>query len=103
MGRAKGGGAPLHKNFSPLNCPKCPPKLALSLQQFQDGGFFDWRSTENEEKSRPIWRDDPFFWINRELGEDKTNPKILPPQAEILPPPPPPLEQRFSCGTGPQA
>ena len=59
--------------------------------------FFYWRSTESLEKIRPIWRDDLFFFeINKKLGENKTNPKVLAtPQKEIFPP----LKQRSSCAT----
>ena len=47
QGGAKGGGAPLNENSAPLKCPACPPKLPIPLRQFQDGGFFCWKPTEN--------------------------------------------------------
>ena len=47
LGEAKGGGAPLNKNFAPLKCTACPAKLPFSLRQFQDGGFCFWKPTEN--------------------------------------------------------
>ena len=41
MGKGgKRGRRPLNKNYSPLKCPACPPKLSFPLRQFQDGGFF---------------------------------------------------------------
>ena len=47
-GGAKGGGAPLKKNFAFLKCLACPAKLPFPLQQFQDDGrFFFWKPTEN--------------------------------------------------------
>ena len=59
------------QNFVPLNFQACPPKLPLPLRLFEDGGAFDWRSTENSEKSRPIWCGDLYFSeINRKLGEE---------------------------------
>ena len=63
------------------------------MRLFEDGGAFDWRATENSEKS---WCDDFFFLeINKNSGKSRPTQKFWPPQNEILPP----LEQRSSCGT----
>ena len=77
--------------------------------------FFFWKPTENMEKSRPIWRDNLFFFgdqqktrkkldqfgamtffLTENPAESRPAQKFWPPYKEILLP----LEQRSSCGTG---
>ena len=102
----RGGGTPLNKNSALLNCTACPPKLPLLLRLFQVGGFlllrlfqvggfFYWRSIENSENSRLIWRDDLFFSRSTENSKGRLTQKLWPRQKQILLP----LEQRSSCGT----
>ena len=53
----KRGRRPPKQKFRPPKLPACPPKIPLPLQLFEDGGVFDWKSTENSAKSRPLWCD----------------------------------------------
>ena len=92
---AKWGGVPKQRFRPPPNCPACPPKLPFSLRQFQDGGLFVWRSTENLEKNTPIWREDLFFREQQRIRKKIDQPKNVGPLERNFAL----LKQRSSCGT----
>ena len=87
---------PPKQKFLPFKLPSMPTQTSLPLAAVLRWGFFG-EPTENSEKSRPSWRDDPFFWISTENLVKLDQPKIF------APPPPEinlaPAEQRSSCDT----
>ena len=70
-GGGKRGRRPPKQNSSPPQTAQhTHPNFRYPCSSFKMVAFFLWKPTETSEKSRPHWRDD-FFWdINRELGEN---------------------------------
>ena len=87
-GGGKRGRRPLNKNIAPLNCSAWPPKLPFPCgsSRWWQCFFFFLKPTKNWEKSRPIWRNDLFFWDQQRTRRKLDQPKnFRPPKKKFCP------------------